>query len=83
MRSTTINLQTNPHSTSFFVFPAAGEEDQGDAHEVLGDDVDAGIDPDVILVGMGQAALERKKRRPLPERRAGPELPSLLRCCRS
>lgn len=36
---------------------AAGEKEQGNAREVLGDGVHTGVDPDVILVRMGQAAL--------------------------
>ena len=36
------------------ILAAAGEKKQGNAHEVLGDGVDAGIDPDVILVMVGQ-----------------------------
>ena len=39
------------------VFATAGEKEEGDAHEVLGDGVDTGIDPDMILIRMRQAAL--------------------------
>jgi hypothetical protein len=41
------------------VFATAGEKEQGDAHEVLGDGVDARIDPDMGLVRVGQAALSQ------------------------
>jgi len=36
------------------VLAAAGEKEQGDAHKVLGNGVDAGIDPDMVLVRVGQ-----------------------------
>jgi len=65
----------------FLVLAAAGEKEQGDSHEVLGDGVNAGIDPDVVLVRVGQpprsCAMSRwggKGRRggPSRERWAGP-----------
>jgi hypothetical protein len=43
-----------------FIFTAASEQEQGDAHEILGNILDAGIDPDIVLLRVGQAALQQE-----------------------
>ncbi len=43
------------------VFPAAGEKEQGDAADVLGYGIDAGVDPDMLPVGLQKPSLGQQQ----------------------